>query len=144
VIKWWIASGREMDLGESGNENNDAIGGARKEESWMSEDLKGNKIKVISLLERFRDHPEEARHGVRVEFGWFDEMAAELFALVVFLCDGLLELKDDVMIGASRFFRMAKELPMELQVILCYRVVGSTGQNIPGEKRELAFKLLAR
>ena len=31
VIKWWIASGREMDLGQPGNEKNDAIGTRRKE-----------------------------------------------------------------------------------------------------------------
>jgi len=29
VIKWWIASGREMDLGTSGNTNTDAIGVAK-------------------------------------------------------------------------------------------------------------------
>jgi hypothetical protein len=39
---------------------------------------------------------------------------------------------------------MVKELPIELQMVLCYRVVGSMKMNIPGEVRELAFKELAR
>ena len=123
-----------MDLGQPGNEKNDAIGVAKKR----------GKTEVVSLLERFRDHPEETRHEVRVELGCFDEMAAEIFALVVFLCDGLLEIKEENMTGAARFFRMAKRLPMELQMVLCHRVVGSAGENIPGEQRELAFKELAR
>ena len=72
-----------MDLGQPGNENNDAIGVAKKK----------GKTEVVSLLERFRDHPAETRYEVRVELGWVDEMAAELFAMVVFLCDGLLEIK---------------------------------------------------
>ena len=38
---------------------------------------------------------------------------------------------------------LTKSLPMELQMVLCYRVVGSHWENIPGEQRELAFKELA-
>jgi hypothetical protein len=48
------------------------------------------------------------------------------------------------MTGTARFFKIMKELPMELQMVLCHRVVGSVGGNIPGTQRELAFKLLAR
>jgi hypothetical protein len=134
LIQWWIASGREMDLGQPEKEYNDAIGGAKK--YWKTE--------VISLLERFRDYPEETRYQVRVELGCLEEMAAEIFALAVFLCDGLLELKEENRAGAARFFRMAKKLPMELQMVLCHRVVGSAGGNIPGEQREVAFKELTR
>ena len=78
-----------------------------------------------------------------MELGWFDEMAAENFALVVFLCDGLLRIKGENMTAAARFFRVAKELPMELQMILCYRVVESNWENIPPKEMELAFRELA-
>jgi hypothetical protein len=81
---------------------------------------------------------------VRVKLGCFDEMTAEMFALVVFLCDGLLELEAKNMSGAARFLRVARDLPMELQMILCYRVVESASLNIPGEKMEKAFKELAK
>jgi hypothetical protein len=128
MIKWWIASGRHLDLGEPGNEKNDAIGGAKKR----------MKTEVVSLLERFRDHQEKTRHDIRKELGCFDELAAEIFALVVFLSDGLLQIKEENPTGAAaaRFFKTMKKLPMELQTILCRRVVGSTGENIPGERSE--------
>ena len=122
-----------MDLGEPGNRSNDAIGGAKE----------GGRPVVASLLERFRDHPEETRYEVRVELSWFGE-EAEIFALVVFLCDGLLEIREGNTTGAARFLKMAKKLPMELQIVLCHRVVGSMRMSISGEQRELAFKQLAR
>jgi ankyrin repeat protein len=83
VIKLWIASGRELDLGEPGNDPDDAIEVAMKEK----------KTEVGSLLERFKANPEKTRHEVRVELGCFDVMAAEMFALVIFHSDGLLKIK---------------------------------------------------
>lgn len=133
VIKWWIASGREMDLGQPGNKKTDAIGVA----------METRETEVVSLLERFERNPTQTRSEVRKELGWFGE-EAELFALIIFLSDGLLEIRENNMAGAARFFRMAKDLPLELQMVLCHRVVGSTGENIPGEQSELAFKELAR
>ena len=67
-----------MDLGQPGNEKNDAIGVAKKK----------GKTEVVSLLERFKANPDQTRSEIRKELGWFGE-AAEIFALVVFLCDGL-------------------------------------------------------
>ena len=99
---------------------------------------------MVSLLERFKVNPTQTRHEVRVELGWFEENAGEIFALVVFLSDGLLDITEESMTGATRFFRIAEQLPLELQMVLCYRVVGSKGENIPREERELAFKNLAR
>ena len=97
---------------------------------------------MVSLLERFRDNPEETRDEMRMELGWFDE-AAEMFALVVFLCDGLLEIKEKNRTG-GRFFKIAEQLPMELQMVLCHRVVGSMDDNISQEASEAAFRALAR
>jgi len=34
VIKWWIVSGREMDLGKPGDDKTDAIGVAKKNDAW--------------------------------------------------------------------------------------------------------------
>ena len=73
-----------------------------------------------------------------------NEMAAEVFAVVVFLCDGLLKIREEKATKASRVFKVMMELPMELQMVLCHRVVGSAAENIPGEQRELAFQELAR
>lgn len=59
VIRWWIASGRGVYLGESGNEYNDAIGVASER----------GKTKVVSLLERFKANPTQTRNEIRNELG---------------------------------------------------------------------------
>jgi len=134
TIKWWIASGREMDLGKPGDvDETDAIGGAK----WYGE------TEVVALLERFKENPVETRHGVRLELGLLDELAAEMFALVVFVSDGLLQAKNLVDTPAARFFNIARQLPLELQMVLSYRVVGSPKEIIPGGTSEEAFKSLA-
>jgi len=83
VIKWWIASGREMELGEPGDVFTDAIGVAKNR----------GRTKVVALLERFKSDASKTRHAVRVELGWYEKLAAEMFALVVFVSDGLLNTK---------------------------------------------------
>jgi len=113
IIMWLIASGREMDLGTSGDlDTTDAIGGAKA----------NDKTEVVTLLERFKQNPEETRHAVRLELGWYDEAAAAIFALVVFVSDGLLQVKDTTTPSpAVRFFMIARRLPLELQMMLCRR-----------------------
>jgi len=67
VIKWWIASGREMDFGEPGDvDKTDAIGVARKE---------GN-TEVVNLLGRFKSDAAKTRSEVRSELGIIGEVAA--------------------------------------------------------------------
>jgi len=69
VIKWWIASGREMDLGKPGDFKTDAIGTAKREKN----------TKVVSLLERFKENPVGTRHAVCVKLGLLDDLAAERY-----------------------------------------------------------------
>ena len=60
VIKVWIASGREMDLGKPGNvDKTDAIGVAKK----------NGKTEVMTLLERFKSDAAKTRSEVRKELG---------------------------------------------------------------------------
>jgi len=59
VIKWWIGSGREMNLGTPGNDKTDAMGAAKREE----------KTEVVSLLERFKSDASKTRNEVRLELG---------------------------------------------------------------------------
>ena len=159
VIEWLIASGR--DLGDvvnstgrtTGNEECTAIEVARREK----------KTKVVALLERFIANPAQTRCELRGKLGLLDEMSAEIFALVVFLCDDLLQFKPVPVLaplastnpaaataaiaaitGPLQFFGIAIQLPMELQIILCRRAVGSMKQNIFHKDSEAAFKSLAR
>ena len=135
-VKWWIASGREMNLGEPGDvSKTDAIGIARKRGGTAA-------AEVATLLERFLENPGEIRHALRLELGEADETAAEMFALVVFVSDGLLDIKPGEM--ASRFFRIATQLPLELQMVLCFRLAGSGKVIVPGRDREQAFRDLVK
>ena len=123
-----------MDLGTPGDVlKTDAIGVAKEE---------GN-TEVVALLERFKENPVKTRHAMRVELGWYDEAAAEMFALVVFFSDGLLQFNDTTPSPAARFFSIAAQLPLELQMILCFRQVGLVKVIIAGKDSELAFKELA-
>ena len=107
---------RPRDLDKEGIDGSTVLDAARWSE--MSE--------VVSLLERFGDDPAQTRHELRMK------LAAELFALVVLLCDGLLKLKPAPSSNpaAVRFLTITKRLPMELQMILCHRAVGSMKQSI--------------
>ena len=85
IIGWWIVSGREVDLGKPGDvDYTDAIGVAK---------IQGE-TEVVALLERFQNDATKTRQAVRVEVGWYDELAAGMFALVVFVSDGLLQVND--------------------------------------------------
>jgi len=71
--------------------------------------------------------------------------------LTVFLCDELLQFRPALFASpmcnaatATRFFAIAFRLPMELQMMLCHRAVGSMKQNILRKDSEVAFKALAR
>ena len=102
---------------------------------------------IALLLERFLANPAQTRHEVRVELAMLGELAAEVFALVIFLCDDLLQPKlvptPDVMgTDAAHFFFIAKRFPMELQMILCHRAVGSAKDGILSKDSEAAFKSL--
>jgi len=141
VLEWLIASGRDL-------------GDVVRKRKWCGKEYtaleiaRENKMaKVVSLLERFMANPAQTRYELRVKFGMQDELAAEVFAVVVFLCDDLLQLKPVpalVNSAATRFFAMAKRLPMELQMILCHHAMGSARHNITSTKSETAFKSLAR
>ena len=136
IIEWWIASGRKIDLGKPGDvDKTDAIGAAKDRRNTA----------VVTLLERFKSDAAKTRHAMRLELGWYNEAAAERFALVVFVSDGLLQINDTkTTTPAARFFSIARRLPLELQMMLCFRQVGSDKEIIPGKDSEMAFKELAR
>jgi len=119
VIRWWIASWREMDLGRPGDIlKTDVIGGAKMY----------GPPGVVTLLERFKENPVKTRHAVRLELG--DELAAEMFALVVFVSDGLLQVNDTATPSpATKFFNIARSLPLELQMVLCVPSLGGIRQG---------------
>jgi len=129
VIERFIASGR--DLGDVRNKTGKRWDGG-KDYTALEIARVMNKTKVVSVLERFIANPVRARSKLQVELGALEVSAAELYAVTVFLCDDILQLKpaSHPATAATRFFAIAAELPMELQMILCRRAVGSMKQNI--------------
>jgi len=75
--------------------------------------------------------------------------AAEVFCIIVFCCDGLLQ-QVPVERRAlpererwSRFMNIAMRLPKELQMILCNRLEGLAADLIPRADFEVGFKFVA-
>jgi len=143
VMEWLIASGRDL-----GDINKKGRFGDRE---YSSLELGNEHAEVI--LRKFMANPTQTRHELRVKLGAFDELAAEVFALTVFLHDDLLQLKPASHLAtpdhaaaaaATRFFTIISKLPMELQMMLCHRAVGSRKQNILHIDSETAFKSLVR
>ena len=80
-----------------------------------------------------------------------DSLSAEAFALIVFLCDSYLELRETMpttpvssISGAVRLFQVARQLPMDLQMVLCNRLYGSAKTLILTRNSEPEFVNLAR
>ena len=145
VVEWLIASSR--DLGDFMNKKGKDV---RKDYTALEIARKNQRSEVVSVLERFIANPAQTRYELRVKLGVLDPLVSEVFALTVFLCDNLLQLKPaapaitPTAAVATRFFTIIKRLPMELQMILCHCAVGSTKQNILRKDSEVAFKSLAR
>jgi hypothetical protein len=145
VIIHWIASGRELYLGNKGDKRTDAIKGAetnlRGEFSAM--EMKYKTV-IALLLKAYINEPLLTQNKMRKLIGK-PSIEAEFFAAIIFLCDGLLEFKEKEKgdSKAIKFFKIARILPMDIQLILCCRTMGSSKENIPGWERETAFKELA-
>ena len=154
VVEWLIASGR--DLGDLSKE----MGQGFLKSTTLEIAEKKKKTEVAWLLERFMANPAKTRRELKVKIGVLDELAAEMFALTLFLCDDLLQPKPPLATptlsthdstatistttnAATRFFAIASKLPMELQMVLYHRAVGSLRQHILHKDSEAAFKALA-
>jgi len=134
-----------MDLGKPGDVDKTDVIGAANKGGTHNEAQKRRKTEVATLLERFKSDATKTRHAMRLEGGWYNEAAAETFALMVFFSDGLLQINDTTTTTpAARYFNIARRLPLELQMVLCFRQVGSAKEIIPSNEREGAFKHLAR
>jgi len=95
------------------------------------------------LLERFVDNPKLTRQEIR------GKLVAEVFTLIIFVCDDLLQSRPAVASSDSsvaddvaRIFAIAKRLPKELQMMLSHLVFGSLKSNITSKNSEAAFRTL--
>jgi hypothetical protein len=98
------------------------------------------------LLALFKAHPKETQFRLRLKLGLPSVVAASWFAHVVFVSDGLLQpraadpTQDQ---GAQRFVRLAQRLPLELQMVLCNRIVGLPKDYVSQSETDGALCYLA-
>jgi len=96
VIEWLIASGRDL-----GDQNKKGKVWDDIEYTALEIARKYRKTKAVSVLERFLANSAQTRHELRVKLGVLDALAAEIFALTVFLCDDLLHLKPSLLVAIT-------------------------------------------
>lgn len=138
VVKWWIASGHPLDLkvvGKWGDEIFTPLEIARRY----------NCMEIVSLLERYRQNPMATRREVCWELGVVTQ-GASLFALVVLCTDDYLKPIETNLGGPrkplAKFFQIAKRLPLEIQMVLCCRTVGSMRNIIRSRDVEIALRTI--
>ena len=145
ILKWMIVSGRELNLDVKGEVDG-------KEYTAIEIASTENEIAVVSLLERFLANPERTRHEIRIELGVKDALVADNFAMVIFLCDGLLDITSPVVSTghmsrenkARKYFSIQVRFPMEIQSIIANRSQESSKDRIRTKDSEPAFKSLAQ
>jgi len=109
---------------------------------------------IRSLVASFLTAPTRSRRELRIRLRLWDTEVADIFALVIFLCEGWLRVphvttehaQPGSRNGSARFFLIAQRLPMELQMRLCHLAVGHGQdlQSIISRFSEPAFKALAQ
>lgn len=137
IIKWiLVLRHRAVDL--------EATRHYGKEYSLVEFARKNGKLEIADLLDKFTLDPQDTRFNLAIDLGLRPLLAAELFASVVLLCDDFLRIREGKPLESSgRFFRIASQLPMELQMVLCRRVYDLGAGPISVRDTELAFRSLA-
>ena len=104
--------------------------------------------KTASLLRDFAATPYQVMQRLQTQLGVCPSAVAHnIFAMIVFLCENLLAISvssssSSPKSAARRFFAIAVQLPIELQMSLCHRVQGSSRDIILSTKSEIAFRVL--
>lgn len=100
---------------------------------------------TFNLLNEYEQNPTATIHRLKTKLGMLKKEVADTYATVIFHSDGLVKrtssLKKE---AASRFFRITKKLPMELQMLLCNRAFGLSKTSILKKDSEVAFRDLAK
>jgi len=129
LLKWTVASGRILEVNVGDAETATMMG----------------RPEVAEMVMKYLGDREQYVHSVRKELGIGAAIAAEVFVLVVMLCDGFLREKEAGEVSSRhlrtlRFFRIATQLPMELQKILCHRMARSNGDTVSRQDFEVVLR----
>jgi len=101
---------------------------------------------IADLIDAYEQNPRAVRLQLRRGAGLIPKDVAAVFALVVFLCEGLLKLKRRTPQkgNLARFFSILQRLPMELQMLTCNRAFESMKDSVLTKVSEPSFKKLAK
>jgi len=113
---------------------------------------------IADLVEEYERDPAASRRRLRLLPGVREYFIARIFALVVFYSDSYLALKGPplakrllkALLGPemaasdrTRFFLIAARLPLELQMVLCNRLLGSGENSVLSKYSEPGFRWVA-
>lgn len=96
---------------------------------------------MFNLLTAYRSNPGEVRRRLCQELGWCTS-ARDLFALIIFVCEGLLDPQSDT--PSARFFRIAARLHLDLQMVLVNRCQGLAPTLVPLFDRRMGIERMAQ
>lgn len=150
-LKWLIALRDEDRLGfrqVSYRQALDAAGKLQNQTARLLADYEADhqaSHQVSTNTTKFRVSPE---------LGLVQHYIADIYATIIFLCDGLLQFplqhqdenpneESPTQARVIRYFNIASQLPMEIQMLICHRTFNSAANNILTSEAELGFRRLA-
>jgi len=158
VVQHMLATGKEIDTKLRSAFNNKTAAEQSREmgttdmddmdDDETEEDLERRKTNgplCADLIDEYERDPVAVRHRLRRQPGLREYFIGHLFALVVFHSDSFVVINESLAhLDTMRFFRIASQLPLDLQMVLCNRIFGSSGDIILSRDSEPGFQLLTR
>jgi len=106
---------------------------------------KENGPKCADLIDEYERDPVATRNRLRRQPGLREHFVGHLFALLVFHSDSFAVINErTARSDTKRFFGITSRLPLEIQMVLCNRIFGSTRDIILSRYSEPGFQLLTR
>jgi len=107
--------------------------------------ISGNHSLFLQQRKKKREKKKKKKNNERELFDCgVDVDAANVFCSLVFLCDDYLRIADPGRVHPNtlRFLRIARDLPMELQMVLSNRMFGIARDIVALHRSEAAFRTL--
>ena len=148
VVKLLIASG--LDLGDFKHEIVTTMHAA---DTLIDSLAHKHYWDMIELLENFLQDQDNIRFKIQMELGMTKPIASKLFGMVIFLCDGLVLVKDHSSSSSQeennetksvKFFDIVQKFPMELQMMISNFAYGINEDLIKAADREKGLRDVAR
>lgn len=95
-----------------------------------------NRVRTVDLLERFFNDRTRIVYNIRRELKIPKYLAVDLFVLVILFSDDFLEFKVPEDPKVKRLFLILKRLPIEIQMVCCHRIFGSSRNIIQSKDFE--------